>query len=347
MSQFSKYSIFLFSKLKLFIFIICNAQLLLLHGCKKEKIEAITLGKSEVKGNSVTLLGITLNLNLTKTYKKGFCYANTENPTIEDNVLLDNNSGNRIIVELTDLEDIQQYYFRAFVEQNGELSYGTNMSFITGKSWLNNNMQYESISDIDNNSYPVITINNRKWMAENLRTTRFSNGDLIANIQSDLQWSQTTSPAWCFQNNDESKNIPNGKFYNGYAVTDNRNICPAGWHVPTYNEWVQMLISIDSNVINNPIENEAGAELKSTGTRFWSPPNTGGANQTGFSATGADYRQDSGAINQHGYGAYWWSADLSGLTGQWLVELSTYNTRANLDVFAPSMGLSVRCIQNQ
>lgn len=322
-------------------------ELIVFQGCFKEKTQVITLGKSEVNGNSVRISGAALYLNTNKPYKKGFCYNTSGNPTIDDNSVIDSNPGNTISIVLSELNDIQKYYFKAFVEQNGELFYGECQTFTTGKSWLNNTLSYESVSDIDGNSYPVITINNRKWMAENLRTTKFSNGDLIANITSDMQWIQTTIPAWCYPNNDAEKNIPNGKFYNGYTVTDNRNVCPNGWHVPTYGEWVDLLISIDPNVINNPMENMAGAELKSAGTRFWIPPNNGAGNQTGFSATGADYRQDSSAFNQYGFGAYWWTADLSGLVGQWHVELSTYNSKANLEVFGPSMGLSVRCIQNQ
>lgn len=347
MSINSKKPIAKYLKFKISGFFLCVAIIFFFQGCIKENILSVTIGSSEVTGNSVMLTGTVLNLNKNKPFKKGFCYNTSGNPTIDDDSVIDPNPGSTISAGLTDLKDMQQYYFKAFVEQNGELSYGEIQSFTTGKSWLNNDLSYETISDIDGNSYPVITINNRKWMAENLRTTRFSNGDLITNVNSDMQWIQTTSPAWCYPNNNASKNIPNGKFYNGYTATDNRNVCPTGWHVPTYIEWVNMLTFIDPNVINNPMENTAGGELKSIGNRFWTPPNTGAGNQTGFSATGADLRQDSSAFNQFGYGAYWWTSDLSGLVGQWHIELSTYNARANVDIFSPTMGLSVRCIQNQ
>jgi hypothetical protein len=52
---------------------------------------------------------------------------------------------------------------------------------LAAQPWLNPNLTYGSVNDVDGNVYPTIQIGNQLWMAENLRTTRFSNGDAILN----------------------------------------------------------------------------------------------------------------------------------------------------------------------
>ena len=99
--------------------------------------------------------------------------------------------------------------------------------------------QANSVKDIDGNIYRTITIGTQVWMAENLKTTRYRNGDLIG----------TTTPAtlviegesapkyqWAYDGN-ESNVATYGRLYTWYVATDSRNVCPIGWHVPTDAEW--------------------------------------------------------------------------------------------------------------
>jgi len=89
------------------------------------------------------------------------------------------------------------------------------------------------VTDIDGNHYNTVSIGSQVWMAENLKTTHYSNGDSIPNIMDDRQWCSISSGACC-----DYKNVPGyvktyGKIYNFFAVTDLRGLCPAGWHVPS------------------------------------------------------------------------------------------------------------------
>jgi len=72
--------------------------------------------------------------------------------------------------------------------------------------------------------------------------TKYRNGDVISpEASDDTYWSTTTSGAFCWYNNDAAtyKNVY-GALYNWYAVTDTRNLCPAGWHVPSDAEWTKL-----------------------------------------------------------------------------------------------------------
>jgi uncharacterized protein (TIGR02145 family) len=53
-----------------------------------------------------------------------------------------------------------------------------------------------------------------------------------------------------------------GRLYTWYAATDDRNICPAGWHVPTYADWSMLTTYLVSEYV-------AGGKLKETSTTHW------------------------------------------------------------------------------
>ncbi len=103
----------------------------------------------------------------------------------------------------------------------------------------NSDLSYGTVTDIDGNDYKTITIGTQTWMAENLKTTRFRNGDTIPTISNDKCWSKLTSAALCtYENTMNSDTLQKlGFLYNWYAVKDVRNIAPEGWHIPTDAEW--------------------------------------------------------------------------------------------------------------
>ncbi len=96
------------------------------------------------------------------------------------------------------------------------------------------------VKDIDGNSYKTIDIGSQVWLSENLKTSRFRNGDTIPNVKEPEEWEALASPGWCYNNNDSASGIY-GKLYNWFAVNDPRGICPEGWHIPSKSE-IQDLI---------------------------------------------------------------------------------------------------------
>jgi len=99
---------------------------------------------------------------------------------------------------------------------------------------------YGTMTDQQGNVYKTIVIGTQEWMAENLKTTIYRNGNAIANITDYTQWSGLTTGAWASYANDSQLDCPYGKLYNWYAVADPRHVCPTGWHVPTDGEWTSL-----------------------------------------------------------------------------------------------------------
>ena len=133
-----------------------------------------------------------------------------------------------------------------------------------------------TVTDIDGNVYKTVKIGNQTWMAENLRTTKYRNGDPIPLITDAGAWSNLGSGA--YHGPFFADKLEYGNFYNWFAVSDPRNIAPEGWHVATDAEFTELASFLGGNAI-------AGNKLKETGTTHWNNPNSG-TNESGFTALG-------------------------------------------------------------
>ena len=138
------------------------------------------------------------------------------------------------------------------------------------------NTKAQTISDIDGNIYNTITIGTQIWTKENLKTTRFSNGDSIATTALPINNDSTSIFQWAY--NQDSLNIPvYGRLFTWYAVTDSRNVCPTGWHVPSEAEWLSLANFLGGDTI-------AGDKMKETGTTHWLSTSNMVTNSSGFTA---------------------------------------------------------------
>ena len=82
----------------------------------------------------------------------------------------------------------------------------------------------------------TVVIGTQTWTAENLNVTKFRNGDKIPQAKSKKEWdafAQAKEPAWCYYAFENGSS----KFYNWYAVNDQRILAPKGFHIPTKIEW--------------------------------------------------------------------------------------------------------------
>jgi len=135
---------------------------------------------------------------------------------------------------------------------------------------------YGSLTDLDGNSYKTRLLGSQTWMAENLKTTKYSDGTPIPVITNAASWSNIIGPACCWQENNPDFKVKYGVLYNWYAVST-KKLCPAGWHIPTDEEWTQLTEYVGG-------EMTAGGKLKESGFRHWITPNSGATDEYAFRA---------------------------------------------------------------
>ena len=198
----------------------------------------------------------------------------------------------------------------------------------------------ESVIDVDGNMYNTVTIGTQVWMTENLRTTKYRNGSSLTNITQVSQWGALTTGAYCSFSNSTTTQMY-GRFYNWYAVNDSRNIAPAGWHVPTYNEWLTLWYYLGGDSL-------VGGQLKETGTSHWYYPNSGATNGWGFNALPAGFIKEDGNFYGFGYYTLWWTVteNASNSLNAECQEID-YNHPGLYDNNLPkNWGLSIRCVRD-
>ncbi len=208
---------------------------------------------------------------------------------------------------------------------------------------FNPNLTYGSMTDQEGKVYKTITIGSQTWMAENLQTTKYRNGEQITNITNTAEWLLLTSGAYCWFNNDSTiYKSKMGALYNWYTVHDSRNLAPVGWHIPTKAEWNTLITYLG--------ENESGNKMKEVGMTHWDS-DSGATNESGFSGIPAGTRLHNGVFYNIGLGGYFWSSSEINSTIN-----SPYATGISLTSFLTNCGLtdyeykyygfSVRCIKD-
>ncbi len=187
-------------------------------------------------------------------------------------------------------------------------------------------IDYGNVSDIDGNDYKTIVIGSQEWMAENLRVTRYNNGDSITGDLTDNEWSSTTEGAYAFWENDTEMLQAYGMFYNWHVVDDSRNVCPSGWRVPNQYDVEQLseyLINtyqvISSNNVGNYLKScrqqgsPLGGDCDTQEHPVWNGHSDHhGTDDFGFSVYPAGTREANGSYFGLGYaGLYWTTNELS------------------------------------
>ena len=181
---------------------------------------------------------------------KGFCWSTEIEPDLSDNitenVFSDHEHMGRM---MRGLLPGTTYYVRAFAVNSAGTVYGNEVSFTTkpaeAMTHFNPDSSYGSLQDIDGNTYKTIVLGEQEWMAENLKTTRYSDGAAIPYITLDPESDLPMSPGYSWYENNEAlfRDIY-GAYYNWFAVNTGK-VCPSGWHIPSDEEWKVLEVYLD------------------------------------------------------------------------------------------------------
>lgn len=279
--------------------------------------------------------GTITNNGGTPVTARGIVWGTSAHPTISNFKTSDSSGIGSFQDSMTNLASQTTYYVRAYATNSAGTAYGNEISFTAATA--------NTVTDYDGNVYPYVTLGSQSWMAANLRTTHYQNGDPIDNgTGATYSWSTSTSGAFTYPNGDSTNNSTMGKLYNVFAAADARNACPMGWHVPSDAEWQTLefyegMTAADTGTSNTGARGTIGAKFLAGGTSGLNLPNAGilspaTAKFYYFNARGY-YLTSTLAVAA--YHSYWYRAfnTVSGNPGPIYRQYANYT-------------MSVRCIKN-
>jgi len=221
-----------------------------------------------------------------------------------------------------------------------------------------------TVTDIDGNVYNTVLIGEQCWMKENLKTTTYRNGTPVPNVTDGEEWTNLITGAYSWYGNLIEWKESYGALYNWYATIDPNELCPEGWHVPSWAAWTQLInFAVSQGYPNNWNDpNGAGNALKSC--RQLDSPLGGGCNTTehprwsahgthhgfdafGFSALPGGYRTSNGQFAYlWGYGG-WWSSTETIPISAWNHHMYHYESNVIMYSYFKEYGFSVRCMKDE
>ncbi|MDX9782970.1 MAG: FISUMP domain-containing protein [Bacteroidales bacterium] len=173
-----------------------------------------------------------------------------------------------------------------------------------------------TIVDADGNVYNTVQIGNQVWTVENLKTTKYNNGNSIPNLVKPIDWAYATKGAYCNYNNLESNADIYGRLYNWHAVSTGK-LAPSGWHVATDNDWLILESYVGANryILDTTKLGTTIAKLLCAKTN-WPYGYSNGApgtypqynNGSGFSALPGGLRYSHGEFAEIERYGYWWTS---------------------------------------
>ena len=297
---------------------------------------------------------------------RGVCWSTTQNPTLNDSHTTDGSGTGSFSSSIIGLAPATTYYVRAYATNSAGIGYGEQKSFTTTGSFLCGS---SAITDYDGNSYNTVLLGFQCWMAENLRTSHYSDGSSIAEGDTNNP-NCSADDAYYFHPGNSSAF---GYLYNWKATMRNapssqlkpsgvQGVCPTGWHVPSDAEWTQLqsyVKSIPAYSCDNDSNSIAKALADSTGWHEYSNLTNNCSlckmnennNATGFGILPA------GTVAYSSYNHYYYYVNFGENTCFWSSTENTGNTvwtrsldcgSYNLYRYSYSMvdGYSVRCIRD-
>jgi uncharacterized protein (TIGR02145 family) len=201
-----------------------------------------------------------------------------------------------------------------------------------------------NLKDKDGNIYRTVVIGEQVWMAENLRTTKYSDGSSIDGV---MAYDASEEHAKTY-----------GRLYTWAAATNGstdkkgrlQGPCPRGWHMPTDEEWkvLEKHIGLPSDQLDNISwrGTTEGGMLKESGTEHWQAPNAEATDALGFTALPAGSFFPGIGYKFLGVEAYFWAATSSSDIEAWSRILSTGHGYIGRYASGKQYAFCIRCLKN-
>jgi uncharacterized protein (TIGR02145 family) len=215
------------------------------------------------------------------------------------------------------------YYWKVIEKKNGkQTAMSSVFSFSTMPIPLNKTKDYDYFIDSrDQKIYASVIIGRETWTAQNL--------DYDLNEKS-----------WYYNNSDYNKVY--GKLYLGSTVNENiDNLCPAGWHIPTLEEW-NSAAEIFGGLKN------CGPQFKESSELYWRKSDFVRSNESGLSLLPSGTRDRKPSFSNLGkYTQFWTSTPDE--KGEGLLKAINFGFMRNyytVETADSSWSYSVRCVQD-
>lgn len=317
---------------KIFIYILftAGALLILTDSCKKDKTGDNTTGQVPVLSttavDSITPNTASCGGNITSdggasVTARGVCWSTAQTPTISDSKTTDGTGyGNAI-------------------------PFRTLIGGITG-----------TVTDIDGNVYNTVTLGTQTWMVENLKVTKLNDNTPLTFATSNAEWDTLGHPGYCWYDDDTiNKNIYGG-LYNWSAVHTGK-LAPAGWHVPSDEEWTILENFLLDNAYNYDSTTSGNKYAKAlAAVILWTPSALPGVvgntdfpaykNKTSFTALPGGQRDYWGLCGYINYEGYWWTTTETYGTSALMRCMLSNSVTFMRETQNQRYGLSVRCLKD-
>lgn len=184
------------------------------------------------------------------------------------------------------------------------------------------------LTDVEGNKYKTVKIGTQVWMAENLKTTKYANGEQIAR------------ELYSFADANPLLKNEYGLFYIWSTTQDSRNVCPTGWHVPTDPEWTVL-----DNFLGG--ESVSGSKLREKGLTHWDAPNLNATDEVGFRSLPIGQLEGDGSHSFFGFRAYYWTSTVFDQYYAWFRWHDSNYVQNNRQYYDRRGGAAIRCVKNQ
>jgi len=184
------------------------------------------------------------------------------------------------------------------------------------------------VEDIDGNIYPTIEIGGQCWLTENLKVTRYRDGQSIAKLDNYRDWWTDKNGAFNLYDHLQPFRYPTktvesetemlevfGYLYNFHAVSHPAGLCPTGWKVPSDQDWQELEIALGLSPQEADERWHRGSNQGSllAGDNSWWPEGRLTADsefgRSGFRALPAGYRRAYGDYGNLGTNANFWTSN--------------------------------------